>query len=88
MSCDEDEDDIMDIISSAEAAEKADKERQQREEDSELSDLMSAEEYLDANDVEMLEYEKQMYMDLVHTDGLVIMAKWVKIEKLTTPQIS
>jgi DNA excision repair protein ERCC-4 len=75
MSCDEDEGDILDIISSAEAAERAEQERLQREEETELADLVSAEEYLDLHKVQLLDYEKQMFLDLVHSDGLVIVGK-------------
>lgn len=44
-------------------------------EDEELANLVTAEEYLMRKDVQLLEYEKQMFLDLVHADGLLVAAK-------------
>lgn len=43
--------------------------------DAELANLVTAEEYLLRKDVVLLEYEKQMFLDMVHADGLLVAAK-------------
>lgn len=43
--------------------------------DEELANLVTAEEYLMRKDVVLLEYEKQMFLDMVHADGLLVAAK-------------
>lgn len=43
--------------------------------DEDLANLVTAEEYLMRKDVQLLEYEKQMFLDLVHADGLLVSAK-------------
>lgn len=43
--------------------------------DEELANLVTAEEYLLRKDVVLLEYEKQMFLDMVHADGLLVAAK-------------
>lgn len=45
------------------------------QEDDELANIVTAEEYLMRKDVVLLEYEKQMYLDLVIEDGLLVCAK-------------
>lgn len=45
--------------------------------DETLANVMTAEEYLQRKDVIMLEYEKQIFLDIVATDGLTVCAKWV-----------
>lgn len=44
-------------------------------EDEDLANLVTAEEYLMRKDVQLLEYEKQMFLDTVHADGLLVAAK-------------
>lgn len=43
--------------------------------DETLANVMTAEEYLQRKDVIMLEYEKQMFLDIVGSDGLTVCAK-------------
>ncbi|ALC48873.1 mei-9 [Drosophila busckii] len=52
------------------------------QEDEELANLVTAEEYLMRKDVVLLEYEKQMFLDLVHTDGLLVCAKGLSYERV------
>lgn len=55
--------------SSAEAIEK--------QEDEDLANIVTAEEYLMRKDVVLLDYEKQMFLDTVHADALMVCAKYV-----------
>ncbi|EDV91996.1 DNA repair endonuclease XPF [Drosophila grimshawi] len=50
--------------------------------DEDLANLVTAEEYLLRKDVQLLEYEKQMFLDLVHTDGLLVSAKGLGYERV------
>lgn len=51
------------------------KEEQQRQEDEDLANIVTAEEYLMRKDVILLDYEKQMFLDMVHADALMVCAK-------------
>ncbi|BFG00357.1 DNA repair endonuclease XPF [Drosophila madeirensis] len=51
------------------------------QEDEELANVVTAEEYLMSKDVVLLEYEKQMFLDLVHADGLLVCAKGLSYER-------
>lgn len=44
-------------------------------EDQELANLVDAEEFIAEKGVRMLEYEKQMFLDVLHSDALVVCAK-------------
>ncbi|XP_002022063.2 DNA repair endonuclease XPF [Drosophila persimilis] len=50
-------------------------------EDDELANIVTAEEYLMSKDIVLLEYEKQMFLDLVHADGLLVCAKGLSYER-------
>lgn len=41
----------------------------------ELANLVDAEEFIAQKGVRMLEYEKQMFLDVLHSDALVVCAK-------------
>lgn len=45
------------------------------DEDNELANLVDAEEFIAEKGVRMLEYEKQMFLDVLHSDALVVCAK-------------
>jgi len=45
------------------------------QEDEDLANIVTAEEYLMCKDVVLLEYEKQMFLDQVQADGLLVCAK-------------
>ncbi|XP_023175651.2 DNA repair endonuclease XPF [Drosophila hydei] len=51
-------------------------------EDEDLANLVTAEEYLMRKDVQLLEYEKQMFLDTVHADGLLVAAKGLSYERV------
>lgn len=40
-----------------------------------MSNFASAEEYLQQSNIQLLEYEKQMFVDMVYNDALLISAK-------------
>jgi DNA excision repair protein ERCC-4 len=44
-------------------------------EDHDMGELVDAEEYLERNASSLMEYEKQMFLDTLHADGLVVCAK-------------
>ncbi|XP_062139440.1 DNA repair endonuclease XPF [Drosophila sulfurigaster albostrigata] len=50
--------------------------------DEDLANLVTAEEYLLRKDVVLLEYEKQMFLDLIHQDGLLVCAKGLSYERV------
>ncbi|KAH8279533.1 hypothetical protein KR044_011910 [Drosophila immigrans] len=52
--------------------------------DEDLANLVTAEEYLLRQDVVLLEYEKQMFLDLIHQDGLLVCAKGLSYERVLT----
>ncbi|XP_065364962.1 DNA repair endonuclease XPF [Calliphora vicina] len=60
--------------SSAEAIEK--------QEDEDLANIVTAEEYLMRKDVVLLDYEKQMFLDTVHADALMVCAKGLSYERV------
>lgn len=42
-----------------------------------MADLVSAEEYLDhVKGIQMLPYQRQMFLDMAHSDGLIVCAKY------------
>lgn len=45
-------------------------------EDAELANAATAEEYLDKHGDILLDYERQMFLDLIHHDGLLITARY------------
>lgn len=49
------------------------------EEDRELAQLVDAEEFISQKGIRMLEYEKQMFLDVLHSDALVVCAKYVPV---------
>ncbi|XP_005177411.2 DNA repair endonuclease XPF [Musca domestica] len=58
------------------------KEEQQRQEDEDLANIVTAEEYLMRKDVILLDYEKQMFLDMVHADALMVCAKGLSYERV------
>ncbi|XP_034490838.1 DNA repair endonuclease XPF [Drosophila innubila] len=50
--------------------------------DEDLANLVTAEEYLLRKDVVLLEYEKQMFLDLIHQDGLLVCGKGLSYERV------
>ncbi|XP_070144503.1 DNA repair endonuclease XPF isoform X2 [Drosophila kikkawai] len=52
------------------------------QEDEDLATIVTAEEYLMHKDVVLLEYEKQMFLDTVHADGLLVCAKGLSYERV------
>uniref|UniRef100_A0A336MFC1 DNA repair endonuclease XPF n=1 Tax=Culicoides sonorensis TaxID=179676 RepID=A0A336MFC1_CULSO len=50
--------------------------------DRELADLMDAEEFIAQSNVRMLEFEKQMFLDVLHSDALVVCAKGISYERV------
>jgi len=44
-------------------------------EDDDLANVATAEEYLIRKKINFLEYEKQMFLDMINSDGLVVCAK-------------
>lgn len=51
-------------------------------EDEDLANMVTAEEYLMRKNIVLLNYEKQMFLDLVHADGLIVCAKYVAAETM------
>lgn len=47
----------------------------EKQEDEDLANIVTAEEYLMRKDVVLLDYEKQMFLDMVHADALMVCAK-------------
>lgn len=75
MSLDDGEDVESALACTAEQLEAEDKKNETQKEDSALGELVDAEEFLASEGVSMLEYERQMFFDLLHSDGLVVCAK-------------
>lgn len=72
----EDDDDVESALAStADQAEADAKQNEELKEDHALGELVDAEEFLAAEGVSMLEYERQMFFDLLHSDALVVCAK-------------
>lgn len=65
----------MELACSAEQAEQEAKAAEEAKDDKTLTQLVDAEEFLATEGVPLLEYEKQMFLDLLHTDALVVCAK-------------
>uniref|UniRef100_A0A182T1M7 DNA repair endonuclease XPF n=1 Tax=Anopheles maculatus TaxID=74869 RepID=A0A182T1M7_9DIPT len=71
----------LELACSAEQAEQEAKVAQEAKEDEALTQLVNAEEFLASEGVPLLEYEKQMFFDLLHTDALVVCAKGITYER-------
>ncbi|XP_049301465.1 DNA repair endonuclease XPF [Anopheles funestus] len=71
----------LELACSAEQAEQEEKAAQETKEDDALTQLVNAEEFLASEGVPLLEYEKQMFFDLLHTDALVVCAKGIAYER-------
>ncbi|XP_052888719.1 DNA repair endonuclease XPF [Anopheles moucheti] len=71
----------MELACSAEQAEQEEKAAQEAKEDEALTEMVNAEEFLASEGVPLLEYEKQMFFDLLHTDALVVCAKGISYER-------
>lgn len=50
-------------------------EKIQKQEDEDLANIVTAEEYLMRKDVVLLDFEKQMFLDMVHADALMVCGK-------------
>ncbi|XP_011193358.2 DNA repair endonuclease XPF [Zeugodacus cucurbitae] len=55
-----------------------------QDDDEALANVMTAEEYLQRKDVVMLEYERQMFLDIVGSDGLTVCAKGLHYDRVVT----
>uniref|UniRef100_A0A182UDU8 DNA repair endonuclease XPF n=1 Tax=Anopheles melas TaxID=34690 RepID=A0A182UDU8_9DIPT len=71
----------MELACSAEQAEQEAKAAEEAKDDKTLTQLVDAEEFLATEGVPLLEYEKQMFLDLLHTDALVVCAKGITYER-------
>uniref|UniRef100_A0A182W0P9 DNA repair endonuclease XPF n=1 Tax=Anopheles minimus TaxID=112268 RepID=A0A182W0P9_9DIPT len=71
----------LELVSSAEQAELEEKAVQETKDDEALTQLVNAEEFLASEGVPLLEFEKQMFFDLLHTDALVVCAKGISYER-------
>uniref|UniRef100_A0A182K9T2 DNA repair endonuclease XPF n=1 Tax=Anopheles christyi TaxID=43041 RepID=A0A182K9T2_9DIPT len=71
----------LELACSAEQAEQEAKAAQEANEDRNLTQLVDAEEFLATEGVPLLDYEKQMFLDLLHTDALVVCAKGITYER-------
>ncbi|XP_054730042.1 DNA repair endonuclease XPF [Anastrepha obliqua] len=70
-------------VSGAEASSK-DEAAGFQNDDAELANIMTAEEYLQRKDVQMLAYERQMFLDIVNSDGLIVCAKGLHYDRVLT----
>uniref|UniRef100_A0A182N786 DNA repair endonuclease XPF n=1 Tax=Anopheles dirus TaxID=7168 RepID=A0A182N786_9DIPT len=70
-----------DLACSAEQAEQQAKAVEEAAEEKVLTEQVDAEEFLASEGVPLLEYEKQMFFDLLHTDALVVCAKGISYER-------
>lgn len=82
MSLDDDAEVESALACTAEQLEAEDKQNETLKEESALGELVDAEEFLASEGVSMLEYERQMFFDLLHSDGLVVCAKGISYEKV------
>ncbi|XP_035780009.1 DNA repair endonuclease XPF-like [Anopheles albimanus] len=57
-------------------------EQAEAKEDRILTQQVDAEEFLASEGIALLEYEKQMFFDLLHTDALVVCAKGISYERV------
>ncbi|XP_036339541.1 DNA repair endonuclease XPF [Rhagoletis pomonella] len=55
-----------------------------KDDDADLANVMTAEEYLQRKDVQMLEYERQIFLDIVNADGLIVCAKGLHYDRVLT----
>ncbi|KAL9692207.1 hypothetical protein quinque_000023, partial [Culex quinquefasciatus] len=80
----DEEDDQLDaaLACSAEQAEVDLQRTQEESDDQALGELVDAEEFLASHGVSMLEYERQMFFDVLHSDGLTVCAKGITYEKV------
>ncbi|XP_058116303.1 DNA repair endonuclease XPF isoform X2 [Anopheles coustani] len=78
------EDDDLDaaLACSADQAENEANKAEAGKEDATLTQLVDAEEFLATEGVPLLEYEKQMFLDLLLTDALVVCAKGISYERV------
>uniref|UniRef100_A0AAG5CVB2 DNA repair endonuclease XPF n=1 Tax=Anopheles atroparvus TaxID=41427 RepID=A0AAG5CVB2_ANOAO len=81
MSLEEDELDFA-LACSADQAEQEAQAGEEVKEDATLTQVVDAEEFLASEGVPLLEYEKQMFLDLLHTDALVVCAKGISYERV------
>ncbi|XP_055603045.1 DNA repair endonuclease XPF [Uranotaenia lowii] len=82
MSLQDEEDIDLALACSAEQAETEQQAQDLAKEEQTLGELVDAEEFLASQGVSMLEYERQMFFDLIHSDGLVVCAKGISYEKV------
>uniref|UniRef100_A0A182Y440 DNA repair endonuclease XPF n=1 Tax=Anopheles stephensi TaxID=30069 RepID=A0A182Y440_ANOST len=71
----------LELACSAEQAELEAKVAKEAKEDEALTQLVNAEEFLASEGVPLLEYERQMFFDLLHADALVVCAKGITYER-------
>ncbi|XP_067634879.1 DNA repair endonuclease XPF isoform X2 [Eurosta solidaginis] len=55
-----------------------------QDDDETLANIMTAEEYLQHKDIQMLEYERQIFLDMVNSDGLLVCAKGLHYDRILT----
>ncbi|XP_055923295.1 DNA repair endonuclease XPF [Eupeodes corollae] len=53
-------------------------------EENDLANVLTAEEYLTQKNIVLLDYERQMFVDMVQSDGLVVCAKGLSYDKVIT----
>ncbi|XP_055541301.1 DNA repair endonuclease XPF [Wyeomyia smithii] len=82
MSLEADDELDEELACSAELAEQKTDLSNEIQEEQALGELMNAEEFLAVHSIAMLEYERQMFFDLLHADGLVVCAKGITYEKV------
>lgn len=72
----EDDEDVESALAcTADQVEAEAQRTEELKEDHALGELVDAEEFLASEGVSMLEYERQMFFDLLHSDALVVCAK-------------
>lgn len=54
------------------------------EEDAYMTELLDAEEFINQKGVRMLEYEKQMFLDMLYSDALCVCARGISYERVLT----
>lgn len=54
---------------------KTTEEQKEKQDDEDLANIVTAEEYLMRKDVVLLDYERQMFLDMVNADALMVCAK-------------
>lgn len=63
---------------------KLDKITESSNEENNMQNAFTAEEYLNQNKTKLLGYERQMFLDLIQTDGLVVCAKGLPYDRVIT----